>query len=151
LHPFGRYSNACRFAGEVDVWEALEDVKTKYRVDDERISVRGFSMGGAGVWGFAVHYSDRFFAANPGAGFSETQAFLNLRQLPAEHEVKLWNLYDAYSSAINLSQLPTVAYSGEIDGQKQAADVMEAALAELGMPLEHIIGPNTGHNIHADS
>ncbi|MEZ6064848.1 MAG: hypothetical protein R3B90_03875 [Planctomycetaceae bacterium] len=24
LHPFGRYSNAFKFAGEVDVWEALE-------------------------------------------------------------------------------------------------------------------------------
>lgn len=27
LHPYGRYSNAFKFAGEVDVFEALEHVK----------------------------------------------------------------------------------------------------------------------------
>jgi hypothetical protein len=38
-----------------------------------------------------------------------------------------------------------VAYSGEIDKQKQAADLMVQAMADEGMKLEHIIGPNTAH------
>ena len=76
LHPYGRYSNAFKFAGEVDVLEALADAKRRLRIDDDRISVRGFSMGGAGCWQMAVHYPDLFFAANPGAGFSETPEFL---------------------------------------------------------------------------
>jgi hypothetical protein len=80
LHPYGRYCNAFRFAGETDVLEALEAVKQQYRIDDDRISVRGFSMGGAACWQFAVHYADRWFAANPGAGFSETARFLNVFQ-----------------------------------------------------------------------
>ena len=46
LHPYGRYSNAFKFAGEIDVLEALEHVQANYQIDDERISVRGFSMGG---------------------------------------------------------------------------------------------------------
>ena len=33
-------------------------------------------MGGAGCWQLAVHYSDKWFASNPGAGFSETPDFL---------------------------------------------------------------------------
>ena len=32
LHPYGRYSNAFKFAGEVDVLEALEHVKGQYQV-----------------------------------------------------------------------------------------------------------------------
>ena len=44
-----------------------------------RIGVRGFSMGGAACWQFAVHYADRWFAANPGAGFAETRLFLDRR------------------------------------------------------------------------
>ena len=72
LHPYGRYCNAFKFAGEIDVLEALEDVQKRYRIDEDRISVRGFSMGGAACWQFATHYADRWFAANPGAGFSET-------------------------------------------------------------------------------
>ena len=71
---------AIQLAGEVDVLEALADARSRYRVDGRRISVRGFSMGGAACWQFAVHYADRWFAANPGAGFSETPEFLRFFQ-----------------------------------------------------------------------
>ncbi|MCA8997401.1 MAG: prolyl oligopeptidase family serine peptidase [Planctomycetaceae bacterium] len=155
LHPYGRYSNAFKFAGEVDVLEALEDVKRHYRIDEDRVAVRGFSMGGAGCWQMAVHYPDLFFAANPGAGFSETPEFLKSFQgetlNPPWFEERLWTLYDCPGWCENLRHLPTVAYSGEIDRQKQAADVMQAALAEKGIDLVHIIGPDTAHKIHPDS
>ncbi|MEK6237874.1 MAG: hypothetical protein N2C14_24450, partial [Planctomycetales bacterium] len=57
LHPYGRYCNAFKFAGEVDVLEALEHAKQNYCIDEDRIASRGFSMGGAAAWQFAVHYS----------------------------------------------------------------------------------------------
>lgn len=155
LHPYGRYCNANKFAGEIDVLEALDSVKKRYRIDDDRIAVRGFSMGGASTWQFAVHYPDRWFAANPGAGFSETPEFLKVFQqenlLPTWWEKRLWNWYDCPGWCINLRHCPTIAYSGEIDRQKQAADVMEKALAEEGIELTHIIGPKTAHAIHPQS
>lgn len=155
LHPFGRYSNAFKFAGEVDVLEALAHVQQHYRIDENRISVRGFSMGGAACWQFAVHYPDRWFAANPGAGFSETPEFLKSFQgetlNPPWYEEKLWRMYDCNLWAGNLRTLPTVAYSGELDRQKQAADVIEAALRRERIELVHIIGPETAHRIHPDS
>ena len=40
LHPYGRYCNAFKFAGEVDVLEALEDVQKRYKIDEDRISER---------------------------------------------------------------------------------------------------------------
>ncbi|MDA7874048.1 prolyl oligopeptidase family serine peptidase [Rhodopirellula sp.] len=151
LHPYGRYSNAFKFAGEVDVLEALEHASQHYKIDDDRIAVRGFSMGGAGCWQMAVHYSDLFFAANPGAGFSETPEFLRSFQketlTPTDFERKLWRMYDCPGYADNLYQLPTVAYSGELDIQKQAADIMETALAQRNLKLTHIIGPETKHTI----
>ena len=155
LHPYGRYSNANKFAGEVDVLEALADVRRRYRIDPDRISVRGFSMGGAACWQFAVHYADRWFAANPGAGFSETPLFLKVFQKetlnPTWYERRLWTMYDCPGYAINLYHCPTVAYSGELDSQKQAADVMEAALKKQRIDLLHVIGPKTRHSIHPDS
>ncbi len=155
LHPYGRYSNAFKFAGEIDVLEALEHVKSQYRINDDLVSVRGFSMGGAGCWQFAHLYADRWFAATPGAGFSETPEFLKYFQketlLPYWWEEKLWRWYDTDDNAINLSHVPVIAYSGEDDIQKQAADVMETALAKEGIDLVHIIGPKTGHRIHPDS
>jgi hypothetical protein len=152
LHPYGRYCNANKFAGEIDSFEALDACKKDYAVDDDRISVRGFSMGGAACWQFAVHYPDRWFAAAPGAGFSETPDFLKVFQKedlrPTWYEQKLWHWYDCTDYALNLTNLPTVAYSGENDSQKQAADIMAAALAKEGMELAHIIGPKTGHSYH---
>jgi hypothetical protein len=155
LHPYGRYSNAFKFAGEVDVLEALDDVQRRYRIDEDRISVRGFSMGGAACWQFAVHYADRWFAANPGAGFSETPQFLKFFQKetlnPTPWEKAMWNLYDCDKYAINLNHCPTIAYSGENDIQKQAADVMEAAMKDASkkdrIRLRHVIGANMGHKI----
>jgi dienelactone hydrolase len=155
LHPYGRYCNANKFAGEVDALEGLESVKKRYRIDEDRIAVRGFSMGGASAWHFAVHYADRWFAANPGAGFSETPDFLKVFQQeslqPTWWEQRLWHWYDCPGWCINLRHCPVIAYSGEIDRQKQAADVMEKALAEEGINLLHVIGPKTAHAIHPQS
>lgn len=155
LHPYGRYSNAFKFAGEVDVLEAMEHVQSQYRIDKDRVSVRGFSMGGAACWQFAFLYADQWFAANPGAGFSETPEFLKSFQkeklTPYSWERKLWRWYDADDNAANFRHVPTIAYSGENDRQIQAARVMEKALDQEGIELSHIIGPQTGHKIHVDS
>ena len=80
LHLYGRYCNANKFAGEIDCLEALAHVCKHYPIDEERIVMRGFSMGGAACWQFAVHYADKWAAAAPGAGFSETADFLNVFQ-----------------------------------------------------------------------
>ena len=68
-----------------------------------------------------------------------------------DYQQTLWQLYDCPPWAINLTHCPTVAYSGEIDRQKQAADVMERALEDLGIDLVHVIGSQTAHKIHPDS
>ena len=155
VHPYGRYSNAFKFAGEIDVLEALDHAKSQYRVDENRISIRGFSMGGAGCWQFAVHYPSQFFAATPGAGFSETPEFLKSFQgetlMPTWYEQKLWQLYDCTGYTANLFNIPIIAYSGELDIQKQAADIMEQAMGDQGLKLTHLIGPQTKHAIHPDS
>jgi pimeloyl-ACP methyl ester carboxylesterase len=154
LHLYGRYCNANKFAGEIDLFEALDAVRKHYPVDDNRLLVRGFSMGGAAVWHIAAHYPGMWAAAAPGAGFSESAEFLRLsreKTPPPEWEQTLWRMYDATVYAANFTNLPLVAYSGEIDGQKQAADLMSRYLEKEGIPMTHIIGPQTPHRYHPDS
>ncbi|QJW95533.1 prolyl oligopeptidase family serine peptidase [Frigoriglobus tundricola] len=150
LHPFGRFSNANKFAGEIDTFECLGHARKHYRIDEDRLVARGFSMGGAACWQYAVHYPTLWAANAPGAGFSETPEFLKVFQQekiePTWYEKKLWHLYNATDYAQNLFDLPTVAYSGEIDSQKQAADVMAREMKKVGLELTHIIGPKTGHS-----
>lgn len=152
LHPYGRYCNGQRFAGETDFFEALEVVKRDYRIDADRIVVRGFSLGGAACWHIATHHAWQWCAANPGAGFSETEEFLREFQgeklEPFPWERQLWNLYDSTSVAGNLLNCPTVAYSGELDRQKQAADLMARRIGDgdSGLSLRHVVGPGTAHS-----
>jgi hypothetical protein len=159
IHPFGRYCNANKLAGEIDTLEAIEHAKRAYGIDPNRIAIRGFSMGGAAAWHLAVHYPDRWFAANPGAGFSETPEFLKVFQSetlkPYWFEQKLWQMYDCPVWVRNLRMLPTIAYSGALDKQKQAADIMARAAWELPeqerFELTHIIAPNTAHTVAPDA
>lgn len=152
LHPYGRYCNANKFAGEVDLFEALAAVKKQYPIDENRISVRGFSMGGAATWHIATHHAGLWASAAPGAGFAETAEYqkLNLNDVPW-YEQKLWHLTNATDYAANLFNCPVVAYSGEIDKQIQAAQVMARELKAEGIELTHIIGPQTEHKYHSDS
>ena len=151
LHPYGRFCNAFKFAGEVDVHEALGHVKQNYPVDNSRVSIRGFSMGGAGCWHLAAHHAGDWAAAAPGAGFAESLEYLGLSKkgtLPPQHERTLWGLYDATLYAGNFFNTATVAYSGEDDKQIQAARIMERFLTGEGLTLRHVIGPKTGHKYH---
>jgi len=154
LHPYGRYCNGFKFAGEVDVFEALAHVRKHYPIETNHISVRGFSMGGAATWHLGVHYAGEWAAVAPGAGFVETAIFTKAFEKnppPTWYEQKLWHLYDATDYAGNLFNTHVVAYSGEIDGQRQAAELMSKAMAAEGMELTHIIGPNTAHKYEPEA
>jgi poly(3-hydroxybutyrate) depolymerase len=104
LHLYGRYCNASKFAGEVDFFEALEAVKRNYPIDENRIVDRGFSMGGASVWHFAVHYPSLWAAASPGAGFAESAQYLKIKitgdAAPPWWEQTLWHYYDRWTTRL---------------------------------------------------
>lgn len=128
LHLYGRYCNANKFAGEVDLFEALWYAGQYYNIDRNQLVIRGFSMGGAAVWQFGTHFAGMWAAVQPGAGFAETREFNKVyaegKVPPTVWEETLYRWYDATDSVVNLENTTTIAYSGEIDGQKQAADIM---------------------------
>lgn len=153
LDIFGRGNNAYRWAGETDVFEALESflageeaLKRQLRIDAERIVLRGFSMGGAGTWHIGLHRPDRWCVIGPGAGFTSTHGYIP--KLPAKlppHQEACLKIYDAVAYAENAFNVPVVAYSGSEDAQKQAADLIEAKLKPLGIPMTHLVAEGLGH------
>jgi hypothetical protein len=145
---YGRYCCANKLAGEVDLFETWDRVAEQYPIDKARVGVTGFSMGGGAVWHLAAHYGSDWVSATPGAGFSESQKFLRLEkngEVPPWYESALYHLYNATDHAANFANYPVIAYAGEKDGQKQAGDVMEEAMAAEGLKLERFIGPDTAH------
>jgi len=154
VHPFGRQCIGWKSAGEIDVLEAVDAVETE-RYPKAKVPrvLMGFSMGGAGVWHIAAHYPRMWSAVGPGAGFSETAKFMKYKpaDFPPEIEQTMWRNYDVPDYVRNLFNLPVIAYSGEIDGQIQAARVMEEAYLAHGKKLPHLIGPKTAHSIHPET
>jgi pimeloyl-ACP methyl ester carboxylesterase len=57
--------------GAVDVLEAIAAAAAHYSIDPDRISLYGFSMGGAGVWYMASHFPDRFAAVAPMSAYND--------------------------------------------------------------------------------
>jgi dienelactone hydrolase len=153
VHPFGRQCVGYKSAGETDVMEAIDFVCKNYPVDKDRVVLMGFSMGGAGAWHLAAHYTDRFVAVSPGAGFADTSRYQNLKpeNFPPQYEQTLWSVYDVPGYTRNLFNIPVFAYSGELDKQMQAALLMEAAFKAEGQVLTHLIGPGMGHKYHPDT
>ena len=149
---FGRGNNAYRWAGETDVFEAVEAFFNAERLagrerfpDPARVVLRGFSMGGAGAWHLGLHWPDRWCVIGPGAGFTTTHGYTKLPDpLPPYQEACL-RIYDAVDYAQNAFNVPVVAYSGELDKQKAAADNIEAALKKLGIPIVHLVAPGLDH------
>ena len=154
LHVFGRANNAYRWAGETDVFEALAAVRNRYNIDPARISLRGFSMGGAGAWHIGLHHPHRWAAIEAGAGFTETRNYAKISD-PPPHYQKLWHIYDAVDVAANAFNVPTVGYGGEIDPQLRASLNIREQLEREGIMATlraiFLVGPKTAHKFHPDS
>jgi dienelactone hydrolase len=147
LDVFGRGNNAYRWAGETDVFEAIDSVKARYKIDEKKIVLRGFSMGGAGAWHIGLHYPDKWAAVEAGAGFTETKKYAKLGAMVPYQEAML-RIYDAVDYAANAQMVPVVGYGGEIDPQLRASMNIQERLATEHIEPPHmlfLIGPGTAH------
>lgn len=151
LHVFGRQCLGYKSTGEVDIFEAVASVERRYKIDPDRIVLAGFSMGGAGAWHVGAHYADQFAAVHTGAGFVDVARYQKLTpdKYPPRYEVALWGVYDVPDYVRNLFNVPVVAYSGEIDPQRAAAEIMAGAFKAEGRELTHLIGPGKAHQYDA--
>lgn len=146
IHPFGRHCLGYKSTAEIDVLEAVAAAQKMYPIDANKVALMGFSMGGAGAWHLGAHYADLWAVVHPGAGFVDVRRYTNAD--PANvppWESTLWGLYDVPDYARNFLNRPLVAYSGEVDKQKAAADIMEATLKAEGLEMKHFIGPKMPH------
>ncbi len=147
LEVYGRGNNAYRWAGETDVFEAIDSVKARYNIDEKKIVLRGFSMGGAGAWHIGLHFPDKWAAVEAGAGFTETKKYAKLGPLVGYQDALL-RIYDAVDYAANALMVPMVGYGGEVDPQLQASINIQEKLAAERIEPPHmlfLVGPATAH------
>ncbi|MFN8707686.1 MAG: alpha/beta hydrolase-fold protein [Planctomyces sp.] len=151
LDVFGRTNNAYRWAGETDVLEAMSDLARRFPLDDRRIVLRGFSMGGAGAWHMGLHYPSLWCSVGAGAGFCDTENHLSLTAPLSPLHQRLVRIYDAQEYALNAFNVPTIGYGGELDRQLFASGRMTERAAQEGVTIRRLIGPKTEHKWHPES
>jgi pimeloyl-ACP methyl ester carboxylesterase len=175
LEVFARGNNANHWAGEVDVFESTAAVQRRFKIDDARLVLRGFSLGGAGAWHLALHHPDRWVAAEIGAG-TWPRRYLMMDQFPAHQRptLRIWENMTEW--ALNAFDIPIAAHDGDSDpqvasiprppegeptrGQLESSIRIREQLAKEGFPYEgepasyiakgtpsiFLISENTGHS-----
>lgn len=175
LEVFARGNNANHWAGEVDVFESTAAVQRRFRIDDSKVVLRGFSLGGAGAWHLALHHPDRWVAAEIGAG-TWPRRYLMMDQFPPHQRptLRIWENMTEW--ALNAFNIPIAGHDGDSDtqvasiprppegeptrGQLESSIRIREQLAKEGYPYEgepasyvakgtpsiFLVSENTGHS-----
>ena len=125
--PFIVVSPQCpkgRWWEPIELTALLDQIVKTHKVDEERISVTGLSMGGFGTWRMAAYAPHRFAAIAPICGGGETYWAKRLPHLPA------WVFHGAKDIGVPLSR----------------SQQMVAALKKEGGKPRMTVYPDAGHD-----
>ncbi len=113
-HPCIVVSPQCPGRGwNADLVGALiDDICREYRVDEERISLTGLSMGGFGTWALAAARPERFAAIAPICGGGNPVDAIKLRGLP------MWVFHGEKDTVVPLVASQAMVKALEALGQK---------------------------------
>ena len=117
LDCFGRGNNANHQAGEVDIFEGIAAMQRRFKIDPERIVLRGFSLGGAAAWHIALQYPDRWAAAEVGAGTYPGRLMYAATPFPPHQHGPLHIYENIIDWALNAYNLPLAGHDGDNDNQ----------------------------------
>ena len=157
------------------MFESTAAVQRRFKIDESRLVLRGFSLGGAGAWHLALHHPDRWVAAEIGAG-TWPRRYLMMDQFPPHQRptLRIWENMTEW--ALNAFNIPIAGHDGDNDtqvasiprppegeptrGQLESSIRIREQLAKEGYPYEgeptsyvakgtpsiFLISENTGHS-----
>ena len=105
--------------------ELLDDVISRYSVDENRQYVGGFSMGGYATWYLITAYPERFAAAVPCCGGSDPAYAKYIKDMP------IWTFHSTDDATVKV----------------EATREMVSALRALGSDVKYTEFSNLGHNV----
>ncbi|MBV9948584.1 MAG: prolyl oligopeptidase family serine peptidase [Myxococcales bacterium] len=143
--PSGHYNAMYRDVGEEDVMRVIDWAIAQYPIDLSRVTVTGPSMGGIGTAACALHYPDRFAAAEPLCGYhsffvrGDSGGMRPWERFLAETRSNvLW--------AENGQYLPLYIVHGTKDLPEENSGVLIDRYDELHYDVKHE-HPELGHNV----
>lgn len=135
LMPFARSNTDFQSIGELDVLHTMELVRRKYFIDEDRIILYGYSMGGMGAYTLGVHYPDLWAGIVVLAGRADYYLWKRLERERVEpFKRHLIDMEFGHYLAENLSNVPVRIYHGKRDMlvEPEQAPRMASRLKALG-------------------
>jgi enterochelin esterase-like enzyme len=144
-----RGNNRYRDIGEADIDEVLQEVKSRYRIDSDRIYLAGHSMGGYGTWWQATRRPDMWASISPQAGYTDYTLYLRgeSAKLQKPFQKRLLETWSPLYFAENLLHVPAYVVHGAKDDNVvvEHSRKMTARLRELGYKFDYYENPEGGH------
>lgn len=152
IAPTGRGQSYYRHAGEIDVLEAIEDVRRRFpRIDPARIYITGGSMGGTGAAYLPYRHPDLFAASAALAGYHDQRVREDTNHdALSEPERFLQAHRSDIDWAENGLHLPMLLVRGLQDRPVEWTRCLVRRLNELGYRCEHR-EPDLGHNVWTET
>ena len=94
------------------VLEVVEQVKENYSVDESRMYLMGYSMGGYGTWNLLMNHPELFAAAVPMCGAGDPQKAKNIAKIP------IWAIHGAKDPIVPVKGSRDMAAALEKAGAK---------------------------------
>lgn len=149
IYPHGRGNTWYRGMGDRDVLRCIDLAKQTFSVDEDRVYLTGYSMGGGGVWHVGTRHPDLFAALGPYYGGWDYRVFL-----PAELIGKFpaWQRFlaeseSSFAQAEQALNLPIWVMHGDSDTTVDRAHSRFAVLMlqRWGYDIRYQEVPGGGH------
>lgn len=114
---------------EDDIWDSeallalVDEIAGSHAVDQDRIYLVGYSMGGTGAWRLALAHPERFAAIAPMSGYADPARAARLKGVPT------WVFHGAKDTLIQPSE----------------SEKMVKALEAAGVDVRFSLDPERGH------
>lgn len=87
---------------QISIMELIEEVKSEYKIDNNRIYIMGISMGGFGVFDMITRYSNYFAAAIPICGGADPSKSKELT------ETNIWAFHGEKDNIVSIRHTKTL-------------------------------------------
>lgn len=156
---YGFDEGASHPLGEEDMLDVIAELQREYRVDAQKISLTGFSLGGTVAFFLPMHYPDVFSATSPFCGYPNLLAFQNVagvKRAPWEDAMLAKRYIVNYAE--NGQYVPVHVVHGGLDGPERSQvfvdryrEVGNTALFDVQDDLNHDVwdyGYKDGRMVH---
>ena len=145
--PWGFGRSGPRQLGEADILRVIDEMKAAYKVDEARVSITGYSLGGTVAFALPLHYPSIFSAAAPLCGYPNLTTYQSVKDVRhTDYEDAMIARRFLGNYAPNGMYVPLHIVHGGQDGPQRSA-VMAQRYKALGYSAIFDVQDDLAHNV----